>query len=94
MRVKKIPLRMCLGCQEMKPKKELIRIVKTPENVIDIDPGGKQSGRGAYICPDQHCLGKAVKGKRMEKAFQQPIPEEIIERLKEQLVKHSVPKGV
>jgi len=86
MRVKKIPMRMCLGCQEMKPKKELIRIVRTPENSIEIDPTGKRSGRGAYICPQVTCLDKAVKGKRLEKAFQQAVSPEIISSLKDRLV--------
>lgn len=86
MRVKKIPMRMCLGCQEMKPKKELIRIVRTPENSIEIDPTGKRSGRGAYICPQVICLDKAVKGKRLEKAFQQAVSPEIISSLKDRLV--------
>lgn len=94
MKVKKIPMRMCLGCQEMKPKKELVRVVRTPENLIDIDPGGKMSGRGAYICPCEECLNKAIKAKRLEKAFQQPVPTEIVARLKERLVTHSVPKGL
>ncbi len=94
MKVKKIPMRMCLGCQEMKPKKELVRVVRTPENLIDIDPGGKMSGRGAYICPREECLNKAIKAKRLEKAFQQPVPTEIVARLKERLVTHSVPKGL
>ncbi len=94
MKIKKIPMRMCLGCQEMKPKKELIRIVKTPENVIDIDPIGKRAGRGAYICPSEDCLRKAIKAKRVEKAFGQPVPPEIVDRLKERLVSYGVPKGV
>ncbi len=94
MKVKKIPMRMCLGCQEMKPKKELIRIVRTPENEIDIDPFGKRSGRGAYICPHAECLNKAIKAKRLEKAFQQDVPLEILEKLKERLVSYSVPKGL
>jgi len=87
-------MRMCLGCQEMKPKKDLIRVVKTPDNILDIDPGGKRSGRGAYICPQEECLLKATKAKRLEKAFQQPVPAEVMERLKERLVNCSVPKGI
>ena len=94
MRVRKVPLRMCLGCQEMKPKKALIRVVRTPENVIDIDSIGKQSGRGAYICPDEACFTKAVKAKRFEKAFQQTVPKEVVEKLKERLVSFCVPKSL
>ena len=62
-KTKKIPQRMCVGCQEMKPKKLLIRVVRTPEETIVIDSTGKRSGRGAYICPDPECLNKALKGR-------------------------------
>lgn len=82
MRIKKVPLRMCVGCQEMKAKKELIRIVRTPDGQVLLDSTGKKSGRGVYICPDKECLKKALKGKRLEKALETPISEEIIERLK------------
>jgi len=85
-KVKKIPMRMCLGCQEMKPKRDLIRVVRTPEDDIDIDSCGKRSGRGAYICPKEECLKKAIKAKRLEKAFQRSIPLDIVEKLKERLV--------
>jgi predicted RNA-binding protein YlxR (DUF448 family) len=87
MRVKKIPMRMCVGCQEMKPKKELIRIVRTPESSIEIDPTGKKAGRGAYICPQVVCLEQAVKGKRLEKAFRHPVSPDIVTALKDGLVK-------
>ena len=65
MKVKKIPLRMCTGCMEMKPKKELIRVVKTPEGEVTVDLTGKKSGRGAYICRNIECLEKAFKAKRL-----------------------------
>lgn len=94
MKVKKVPMRMCLGCQEMKPKKELIRVVKTPEDTVEMDLTGKKNGRGAYICPDQECLNKAVKGKRLEKAFQQQISPEILNNLKERLVEIGEPKSI
>lgn len=84
-RKRKIPIRVCVGCQEKKPKKELIRIVKTPEETIEIDFKGKRSGRGTYICPDLDCLKKAVKGKRIEKNLQRPIPPEIIAELEKAL---------
>ena len=87
---KKIPMRMCLGCQEMRPKKELIRIVKTPEDMIEVDPGGKRSGRGAYICPVEECLHKAIKGRRLEKAFGRSVTPEVVETLKERLVNSGV----
>ena len=79
---KKIPMRQCLGCREMKPKKELVRIVRSPEGDIDLDFKGKASGRGAYICPNADCLKKAIKAKALEKAFETSIPQEIYERLK------------
>ncbi|MBE3585620.1 MULTISPECIES: RNase P modulator RnpM [Desulfofundulus] len=86
-RVKKVPLRMCVGCQEMKPKKELIRVVRTPQDTIEIDPTGKRSGRGAYLCPRLECLQKAIKGKRLEKALQRSVAPEIIQSLVEGLQK-------
>ena len=86
-KVKKIPQRMCVGCQEMKPKKELIRVVRTPDEKIEIDPTGKRSGRGAYICPGLECLNKAMKGKRLDKALQRPITPEIWDALKQELAK-------
>jgi len=87
MQVKKrrIPMRMCLGCQEMKPKKELIRIVKNKENEISVDFTGKKPGRGAYICRNVACFDKARKGKRIEKAFESSISEEIYDILRKQL---------
>jgi predicted RNA-binding protein YlxR (DUF448 family) len=87
-KVKKIPQRMCVGCQEMKPKKQLIRVVRTPDDVIEIDPTGKKSGRGAYICPGFECLAKALKGKRLDKALQRTINQELVEELKKGLVKN------
>ena len=78
-------MRMCLGCQEMKPKRELIRVVKNKENEISIDFVGKKPGRGAYICRDLSCFKKARKEKRLEKAFGTPISEEIYNALQEQL---------
>ena len=85
MKQRKIPMRMCLGCQEMKPKKELIRIVRNKENEILVDLTGKKAGRGAYICRNVMCFDKARKGKRLERAFESPISEYIYERLKEQM---------
>ncbi len=70
-------MRMCLGCQEMKPKKELIRVVKNKENEISVDFTGKKAGRGAYICKNSECFQKARKAKRFEKAFENSISEEI-----------------
>ncbi len=81
-KTRKLPLRICVGCQEKKPKRELIRIVRTPDGEVRVDPSGKQSGRGAYICPQAVCLQKAIKGKRLEKNLQVPITPEIIDTLR------------
>ncbi|OOM72310.1 hypothetical protein CLPUN_47780 [Clostridium puniceum] len=85
MKVKKIPLRMCTGCMEMKPKKELIRIVKTPEGEVAVDLTGKKSGRGAYICKSTECLEKAFKTKRLSRNLDISISEEIYDKLKEEV---------
>ncbi|MZP31122.1 DUF448 domain-containing protein [Heliobacterium undosum] len=84
-RVRKIPQRMCVGCGEMRDKKALIRVVRTPEGAILLDPTGKKSGRGAYVCSNTECLTKAIKAKRMEKALRQPISPEVVETLKAQM---------
>ncbi len=87
MTAKKIPMRMCVGCSQMKPKTELIRIVRSPEGEVSIDSTGKKSGRGAYICSDRDCLKKAVRSKRLDRTFGCEISEELYERLDEQLGK-------
>ncbi len=79
---KKTPLRKCIGCNEMKDKKELIRIVRNAEGEINVDPVGKMSGRGAYICKSLKCFDSAVKAKRLEKAFKGKIPDEIYDSLR------------
>lgn len=81
MQVKKQPMRKCTGCNEMKEKRELVRIVRDPEGNISVDLTGKKSGRGAYICKDKKCLMKAQKAKRLERAFECDVPDEIYERL-------------
>lgn len=85
MKAKKVPLRMCTGCREHKPKKELIRVVKSPEGEISIDFKGKKSGRGAYVCNNPQCLEKARKTKQLERAFETQIPEEVYQKLEEEL---------
>ena len=85
MKVKKIPLRMCTGCMEMKHKKELIRVVKSPEGEVSVDLTGKKSGRGAYICKNIECLEKSFKTKRLSKNLDIAINEEIYNRLKEEI---------
>ena len=85
MQQKKIPMRQCLGCREMKPKKELIRVVRSPEGEISLDFKGKANGRGAYICPNAACLQKAIKGRALERAFSMLIPAEIYEKLNNEM---------
>lgn len=85
MQQKKIPLRRCVGCGEMKPKKELRRIVRNPEGEISFDPTGKKSGRGAYLCADAICLRKAEKGKKLEHAFGCAVRPEIYRMLEDAL---------
>ena len=85
MQQKKIPVRHCLGCNEGKPKRELVRVVRTPQGEISLDSRGKMPGRGAYICPRVECLNKARKAKRLERALDREIPPEIYARLEEQI---------
>lgn len=85
MPTRKIPMRMCTGCGQMKPKRELVRVVKNQEGVISLDLTGKMAGRGAYVCRDIECLKKARKARRLEKAFSCRIPEEVYDRMEEAL---------
>lgn len=81
---KKIPLRQCVGCGEMKSKKEMLRVLKTAEDEIVLDATGKKNGRGAYICFSKECLKKARKSKGLERSFKMSIPEQIYDRLEEE----------
>ena len=81
MKPRKIPMRMCVGCREMKEKRELIRIVRTPEGETLIDPTGKKSGRGAYVCRSPECLKRAIKQKQLERQLQVNLTEEVNEAL-------------
>ena len=82
---KKIPLRQCVGCREMKPKKELIRVVKSPEGEVSLDFKGKKPGRGAYLCPNGECLKRSRKSKALERAFSLPIPDDVYASLETQM---------
>lgn len=82
---KKIPIRQCLGCREMKPKRDLIRVVRSPEEEISLDFRGKKSGRGAYLCPNAECLKRIRKSRALERAFSLPIPEEVYNALEAQM---------
>ena len=83
---KKLPLRMCTGCGEMKPKKELIRVLKTPEDEIVIDATGKKNGRGAYVCCSLACLQKAIKTKGLDRSLKVTIPRELVEALEKEMI--------
>ena len=84
-KVKKLPQRQCVGCRERKEKRELIRVVRSPEGGISLDFKGKKPGRGAYLCPDPDCLTKAKKKKALERCFEQPVPAEVYDALAVQL---------
>lgn len=95
MSIKKVPLRQCIGCGEMKSKKEMIRVLKTSEEEILLDATGRKNGRGAYLCQSMECLKKAAKGRGLERSFKMAIPKEVYESLEkemEQLGRHE--KGV
>lgn len=96
MKQKKVPMRKCTGCGEMKPKRELVRVVKAPDvkdengeiiakGEVSLDLSGKKPGRGAYICSNPDCFKKAVKAKRLERAFSAQIPEEILDEIEKEL---------
>ena len=83
--VRKVPLRKCIGCNEMKNKKEMMRVLKTPENEILLDTTGRKNGRGAYLCFSRECLEKAVKSRGLERSLKVPIPREVLESLEKEL---------
>ena len=82
---KKIPMRQCIGCGEMKPKKEMLRVIKTAEEEIILDTTGRKNGRGAYLCPNSECLKKAIKGKGLERSFKMSIPKDVYEILTKEM---------
>lgn len=82
MKQRKIPQRMCVGCMEMKPKKELIRIVRTPDGEVLLDATGKKPGRGVYLCVNKDCFAKSLKGNKLEKGLGHSLSEELLQRLK------------
>lgn len=83
--MKKIPMRQCVGCREMKPKKELVRVVKSPQGEISMDLRGKAPGRGAYVCHSLECLRRARKSRALERGFDTAIPQEVYDRLEQEL---------
>ena len=82
---KKIPQRQCMGCRERMEKRELIRVVRTPDGQVSLDFGGQVSGRGAYICPKAECLKKAQKSKALDRSLEVTIPEEVYARLEKEI---------
>ena len=84
---KKTPMRMCVGCREMKPKKELLRVVRSPGGEVSIDPAGKKSGRGAYVCHQESCLARAIKQRQLDRALDVSIGPEIAQQLEDALTK-------
>ena len=84
-KVKKIPQRQCVGCREMKDKKPLLRVVKSPEGTVSLDFGGKKPGRGAYVCHNVECLRRAQKSRALERAFETAIPAEVYDAMEAEL---------
>lgn len=82
---KKVPVRKCVGCQEMKSKKEMMRVIRTSEGEFLLDATGRKNGRGAYVCPSRECLRKAIKNKGLERSFKQSIPQEVYETLEKEM---------
>lgn len=82
---KKIPMRKCVGCQEMKSKKEMIRVIKTADETFLLDATGRKNGRGAYVCPSKTCLAMAIKNKGLERSFKQAIPKSVYEELEKEM---------
>ncbi len=87
-KVRKIPMRQCMGCNEHKPKIELLRVVRSPEGEISLDFTGKKSGRGAYLCRDIKCLRRARKSRRIDKNLDCSIPEEVYDQMEQELLSH------
>ena len=84
-KVRKIPMRQCMGCNEHKPKQELLRVVRSPEGEISLDFTGKKNGRGAYLCRDVKCLRRARKSRRIDKVLETEIPDEVYDRMEREM---------
>ena len=93
MKPKKTPLRMGVGCREMKPKRELIRVVRSPDGAVSLDPVGKKPGRGAYVCRSEACLQRAIKQKQLERVLEVPLTEEVSRQLQETIAALPPPDG-
>ena len=93
MKPKKTPMRMCVGCREMKPKKELIRVVRSAEGVVSMDATGKKPGRGAYVCRSAECLRRAIRQKQLERVLEVQLTEEVSRQLQETIAALPPPDG-
>ena len=93
MKPKKTPMRMCVGCREMKPKRELIRVVRSPDGAVSLDPVGKKPGRGAYVCRSEACLKRAIKHKQLERVLEVQLTEEVSRQLQETIAALPPPDG-
>ena len=89
MQQRKIPVRRCVGCNAQKPKRELVRVVRSPDGAVSVDLTGKKAGRGAYVCPSPDCLKKARKARMIERSFQCRIPEEVYDAMEDALQKYA-----
>ena len=92
MKPKKIPMRMCVGCREMKPKRELIRVVRAPDGTVSMDPVGKKPGRGAYVCRQEACLTRAIRQRQLERQLEVQLTPEVSEALQDELRHLSPPE--
>ena len=93
MKQKKVPMRMCVGCREMKPKKELMRVVRGPDGTVFLDPSGKKPGRGAYVCRSGDCLSRAIRQKQLERQLEAKLGEETAEALRKTLEELTAQEG-
>lgn len=94
MKKRKVPMRMCTGCSASRPKRELLRVVRTPQGEITVDPTGRVAGRGAYLCPDPDCLDKALRSKRLENALECTLSAETVDQLREAVGESAKQPGV
>ena len=93
MKQKKVPMRMCVGCREMKPKKELMRVVRGPDGTVSLDPSGKKPGRGAYVCRSGDCLSRAIRQKQLERQLETSLGEETAQQLRQTLAELTAQEG-
>ena len=93
MKTRKIPMRKCTGCQQVKEKRQLLRVVRDPEGAVSIDRPGRKSGRGAYLCEDMTCLEKAIKTRALERSLETDISPEVYENLRKQLVERETDRN-